>query len=134
MQEPQQEMEEPMQENTIEKPKSGRSKRSDKQIAAFEKAQAKRIENAKLKKELKKKPPTPTPVQSESESEPESEPEPEIIKKKKQKPKKKKIVYESDSSESSDSDLDEYTITRKKKTAPKQPPPVERQFAGLRFV
>lgn len=134
MEEPQEEIEAPKEEDvTIEKPKkSGRSNRSEKQKAAFEKAQAKRIENARIKKEAKKHPP-PTPPQSESED---SEPEPEIIKKKKQKPKKKKIVYESDSSESSDSELDEYTITRKKKSAPKsrEPPPVERQFAGLRFV
>lgn len=131
MEEPQQEIEEPKEENTIEKPKSGRSNRSEKQKAAFEKAQAKRIENARLKKEAKKNPPPPP-----SESESESEPEPEIRKKKKQKPKKKKIIYESPSeSESSDSELDEYTITRKKR-APKskEPPPVERQFAGLRFV
>ena len=133
MEEPQQEIEEPKEENTIEKPKSGRSNRSEKQKAAFEKAQAKRIENARLKREAKKNPPPPPPP---SESESESEPEPEIRKKKKQKPKKKKIIYESPSdSESSDSELDEYTITRKKR-APKskEPPSVERQFAGLRFV
>lgn len=132
MAEHQEEVEEPVQKE--KKP------RTEAQIAAWNKAQATRIENAKLKKEtkvkeyvetkietLKKKlPPAKKVIQEvESDSSDEGEPEPEVVvvrvpKKKvvKPKPVKKQIRVELEEEEFSD----EEPIT-KPKVAPQKPPP-----------
>jgi hypothetical protein len=113
--------EEPLAENTsnetIEKPKKPRS---DKQLAAFEKARAKRVENAKIKKEkideIKEKAKSMKLIDEvklidKSDNIPNDKPiEKSIIKKNKKKPKTT-IIYQD---ESSDTD-EELVIVKSRK-------------------
>lgn len=119
--------EEPLVESNelIEKPKKPRS---EKQLAAFEKARAKRVENAKIKHEkineikvkaknmklideekLIDKPVEKSVIESEK----------PIIKKNKKKPKRT-IIYQDDSTDSSSSDEELVILKSKAKTKNKE--------------
>ena len=119
--------EEPLVESNelIEKPKKARS---EKQLAAFEKARAKRVENAKIKHEkineikvkaknmklideekLSDKPVEKSVIESEK----------PIIKKNKKKPKRT-IIYQDDSTDSSSSDEELVIVKSKAKTKNKE--------------
>jgi hypothetical protein len=108
--------EEHLGENSIEKPKKPRS---DKQLAAFEKARAKRLENAKIKKEkideIKDKAKNmklidEVKVDNKPDNKPVDKPDDKPIKKNKKKPKTT-IIYQD---ESSDTD-EELVIVKSRK-------------------
>jgi hypothetical protein len=108
--------EEHLGENSIEKPKKPRS---DKQLAAFEKARAKRLENAKIKKEkideIKDKAKNmklidEVKVDNRPDNKPVDKPDDKPIKKNKKKPKTT-IIYQD---ESSDTD-EELVIVKSRK-------------------
>lgn len=133
--------EEHLEENTIEKPKKPRS---EKQLAAFELARAKRVENAKIKKEkideIKEKAKNMQLVdevkvkdeKSSSVAEDNSSADTKVTVVKKQKKKTKtRIIYQDESS-----DTDEDLVIVKKRKEKKQIPdsPVVSKVPVIKFI